>query len=78
MVPKRMWDSFQNQALNVEKLYFIVSRTLACARMPVYAYACMKHAHAGLEHACAYTCIHTDALGFCGISFLKIAYLISS
>ena len=30
--------------------------------MPVYAYACMKLAHADLEHAYAYVCLHTHAL----------------
>ena len=32
--------------------------------MPVYAYVCMKHAHAELEHACTYACMRTHALGF--------------
>ena len=33
-----------NQILNAKNLPFTVSITLACARLPVYAYACMKHA----------------------------------
>ena len=49
---------------NVENLSFLVSRTLACAHMPVYVYACMKHVHTELEHACAYACMRTHALGF--------------
>ena len=48
-----MWDSFQTSALMEKNLPFIVSGTLACARMPVYVYACMKHAHAGLENSSA-------------------------
>jgi len=32
--------------------------------MLVYAYACMKHAYAKLEHACVYACMRKHALGF--------------
>ena len=46
-----MWDSFQNPKFNVETLPFIVYGTLTCVYMPVYAYACMKHVYAKLEHA---------------------------
>ena len=46
-----MWDSFQNPNFNVETLSFIVYGTLTCVYMPVYAYACMKHVYAKLEHA---------------------------
>ena len=41
---KTMWDSLQTSALMHKNLSFIVSETLACVCMPVYAYACMKHA----------------------------------
>ena len=56
-VSQTMWDSFQNQTLMQKNLPFIVSGTLACIHMPVYAYACMKHVHSNLEHACAYACM---------------------
>ena len=66
-----MWDSFQNPNFNEENMFFIVSGTLTYVRMPVYAYACMKHAYSELKHAyvelkhaCAYTCIRMHALGF--------------
>ena len=45
-----------NQVLNTKNFSFIVSRTVACAHMPVYAYACLKHVHVELEHECAYAC----------------------
>ena len=60
-----------NQALNAENLSFIISRTLACIHMPMYAYACMKHTHAEFEHACAYVCMHMHALGFLWPFFSK-------
>ena len=66
-----MWDSFQNLTLVQKNLTFIVSRTLACAHMPVYVYVCMKHAHAGLEHACVYACMRMHALGFLWPFFSK-------
>ena len=47
-----------------KNLSFIVSGTLACIHMLVYAYTCMKLAYAGLEHAYAYACLRTHALGF--------------
>jgi len=53
-----------NQVLNTENLHFIISRTLACAHMPVYVNAYIKHANGGLEHVCAYVCMRTHALGF--------------
>ena len=53
-----MWDLFQNPNFNVDNLSFIVSRTLACVSMPMYAYACMKHAYAELEYAYACTRMH--------------------
>ena len=49
---------------NVENLSFVVSKTIACVCMPVYVYVCMKHAFIELEHACAYACMYTHALGF--------------
>ena len=55
-----MWDSFQNPNFNVDNLSFIVSRTLACVCLPVYAYACMKHAYIELEHACTYACMRMN------------------
>ena len=60
-----------NQILNAKNLSFIVSGTLACTRMLVYAYVCMKHALASLEHACTYMCMHTHALGFLWPFFSK-------
>ena len=66
-----MWDSFQNQILMQKNLPFIVSKTLACARMPVHAYACIKHVHAGLENTCAYACMRTHVLGFLWPFFSK-------
>ena len=84
------WDSFQNQSLMQKNLRFIVSRTLTCACMPVYAYTCIKHAHACpcmRMHALsmrmqslsmrAHTrvCVHMP-YGFRDLSFPKIAYLV--
>ena len=40
-------------SFKVENLFFMVFGTLACARMHVYAYACMKYAHVNLKHVCA-------------------------
>jgi len=45
-------------------LSFIVFGTLTCVHMLMYAYACMKHEYAELEHACTYACMRTHALGF--------------
>jgi len=67
-----MWDSFQNLALMEKALPFIDFGPLACVCMPVYAYACMKHAYTALEHACAYACMRMHALGLPGLKFLKI------
>ena len=58
-------------SLNVENLSYIVSRTLACACIHMYEYACMKHAYAKLEHACAYMCMRTHVLGFPWSHFFK-------
>ena len=58
-------------SLNAENLPFKVSRTLANAHMHVYVYTCMKHAYVELEHACAYACMPTHALGFRGLSLKK-------
>ena len=58
-------------SLNAENLPFKVSRILAYTRMHMYMYACMKHAHADLKHACAYACMRTHALGFPWSLFLK-------
>ena len=55
----------------IPNLYFMVFGTLIYARMPVYAYAYMKHVHAELEHACAYACIRTHTLGFLWFLFSK-------
>ena len=67
-----IWDSFQTSHLMLKNLSFIVLGTLAWVRRPVYAYACMKYAHVALEHVCAYACMHTHALGFLDLNFLKI------
>ena len=40
--------------------------------MPVYTYAWMDLVYANLEHAYAYSCLHTHALGFLWPSFPKI------
>ena len=53
-----------NLKFNAENLPFIVSGTLACVHMPMYAYACIKLAYTGLGHAYAYTYLRTHALGF--------------
>ena len=58
-------------SLNAESLSYIVSRTLACACIHMYEYACMKHAYTKLEHACTYTCMHTHVLGFSWSHFSK-------
>ena len=58
-------------SLNAENLSYIVSRTLACACIHMYEYACMKHAYAKLEHACAYMCMRTHVLGFPWSHFFK-------
>ena len=60
---------------NVENLPFIVSRTLACVRMPVYAYAFMKLAYAGLEHVYAYACLGMHALEFPWPLFSKNSFV---
>ena len=61
-----MWDSFQIPNFNTENLPFIVSRTLACICMLVYAYACMRHAYAKLKHAWAnvyaYACLRVSVV----------------
>ena len=41
-----MWDQFQISTSMQKNLSFIVSRTLACTRVPVHVYTCIKHAHA--------------------------------
>ena len=51
-------------SLNAENLSYIISETVACARMHVYAYACFMHVYTELEHACAYMYTCTHALGF--------------
>ena len=66
-----MWDSFQTSHLMLKNFPFI---TLACVRRPVYAYVCMRHAHATLGNACTYTCMHMRALGFLGLNFPKIDF----
>ena len=73
-----MWDLFQNPNFNAENLPFIISRTLTCVCMPVYAYACIKfaytcikHAYVELEHACAYACMCTHTLEFSWSLFSK-------
>ena len=67
-----MWDSFQNISLMQKNLSFIVSRTLTCICMPVYGYACIKHAYVGLEQACVYAYMRMHALVFLGLNFPKI------
>jgi len=51
------WDSFQNPNFNAKNLFFIVSRSLTCVRIPLYVYV-------ELKHACAYVCMRMHALGF--------------
>ena len=60
-----------NQVFNVENLSFLVSKTLTCVLVPMYAYACMKYVHTELEHACTYACTRTHALGFSWSLFKK-------
>ena len=43
-----------NHNFNAKNLSFIVSRTLACIRIPVYTYECMKLVYASLKHAYAW------------------------
>ena len=66
-----MFDSFQNSNFKAKKLSFMVFGTLTCIHMPMYACACMKHAYTELEHACAYSCMRTHALGFPWYLFSK-------
>ena len=73
-----IWDSFQTSHLMLKNFPFIVSGTLACVRRPMYAYACMRHVHAALGNACAYTCMRMHALGFLGLNFLEIDCFFSS
>ena len=62
-----------NLNFNAKNLFFIVSKTLACVRMPVYVYACIKLAYTGLEHAYTYTRLYICMpLGFHGLYFPKI------
>ena len=66
-----------NLIFNAEKLVFhsfwnIRLGSLACVHRLVYAYACMKHAHANFGHACTYMCMRTHALGFLDLFFPKI------
>ena len=70
-----MWDLFQTSALMQKNLSFIVFGTQACVRKLVYANACIKHAHTGLKHACAYTCMSTHALGFLWPLFSKNSFI---
>ena len=64
-----------NLGFNIENLSFIVSRTLACVHIPVYAYTCMKLAYAGLEHEYAYTSLRMHALGFLWPLFYKNSFI---
>ena len=66
MAPKR-YGIRSKPSLNKKNLPYIVSGTIVCARMHVYAYACMKHAHVELELACM--CMH--ALEFSWYLFSK-------
>ena len=59
-VPKSIFNAKKKKI----SLSFIVSRTLTCVRMLVYAYACIKHVYVELEHACTYVCMHMHALVF--------------
>ena len=45
-----------------KNLSFIVSETLTCVHMPMYAYACIKHAYVELEH------VTTRKTSYCGRS----------
>ena len=49
----------KTQTLMQKNLSFIVSGTLTCVRLPVYAYTCMKHTYKELEHACANACMRS-------------------
>jgi len=64
-----------NLNFNAKNLFFIVSKTLACVRMPVYVYACIKLAYTGLEHAYAYASLHMHALGFPWPLFSKNSFI---
>ena len=64
-----------NLSFNAENLHFIVSGTLACVHMPVYAYAFMKLAYAGLEHVYAYACLGMHALEFPWPLFSKNSFV---
>ena len=57
-----------NLSFNEENLPFIVLGTLACIRMPVYAYAFMKLAY-------AYACLRMHALGFPWPLFSKNSFI---
>ena len=50
-ISQMMWDLFQTISLMQKNFSFIISGTLTCVRMIMYAYVGMKHAYVGLEHA---------------------------
>ena len=65
------------KSLMHKNLPFIVSGALACACMPVYAQACIKHVYIELKGVHAYACMHEHALGFL-LSFFSKNSLFSS
>ena len=71
MAPRRCEIRSKTKLQCRKNLFFIVARTLACACMPVYVYACMKHKHAELEHKCAYVYMCTHVLRFSWPLFSK-------
>ena len=64
-----------NLSFKVENISFIVFGTLACLRMPVYVYACMKLGYVSLEHAYTYMCLRRHALGFTWPLFSKNSFI---
>ena len=67
-----MWDSFQTLHLMLKNLSFINSETQTYVCRLVYAYACIRHVHTTLGHACAYMCMRMHARRFIGLNFPKI------
>ena len=54
-----------NQPWDLEFLHrWGTGARVACTRMHVYVYICLKHVHTNLKHVCTYTWMRTHALGF--------------
>jgi len=70
-VAPRLCGIHSKPSLNVENLSYIVSGTLACASMHVYAHACKEHVYTELEHGYTYACMRMHALGFSRLLFSK-------